>query len=96
MAADVAELLLDLVYGLEVGRTVESIPTHEQVLDNIAGDVAPRDVKPPHEVGEREAIEDNDHASGETFGQTRAEVHERGAFVCVLEWEKKAGDVPCT
>ena len=53
---DVANLLLDLSDGLEIGRTVEGITTHEQKFDQIPRDVAPGNVEPPREMRECKAI----------------------------------------
>ena len=65
-----------------------------------------RDVKPPREVGKREAIEDgddvchtvsgvDDNAGGETYARARVGERGRGAFVWVPVWEKRVGDAPC-
>ena len=53
---DVANLLLDLSDGLEIGRTVEGVTTHEQEFDQIPRDVAPSDVEPPREMRECKAV----------------------------------------
>jgi hypothetical protein len=53
---DVANLLLDLSNGLEIGRTVEGVSTHEQKFDQIPCDVAPGDVEPPREMRECKAV----------------------------------------
>ena len=85
---------------------VENVSAHEQELDQIAGDVTPRDVKPSREVGEREAIGDgddvchtvsgvDDHVGGGTSQWTCADAQARDGFACVLESQKKAGNVPC-
>jgi len=53
---DVANLLLDLSDGLEIGRTVEGVTTHEQEFDQIPRDIAPGDVEPSREMRECEAV----------------------------------------
>ena len=53
---DVAELLLDFSHGLEISRTVESVTSHEQKLDQISRDVSSGDIKTPREVGQRKAV----------------------------------------
>ena len=86
---DVANLLLDLSDGLEIGRTVEGVTTHEQKFDQIPRDVAPGDVEPPREMGEckalvyrhdvRHAVARVDHdASRQTCVSTRSATNTRG------------------
>jgi hypothetical protein len=86
---DVANLLLDLSDGLEIGRTVEGVTTHEQKFDQIPRDVAPGDVEAPREMREckaivyrhnvRHAIARIDHDAGrQTFGSPRSPTNTRG------------------
>jgi hypothetical protein len=53
---DVANLLLYLSDGLEIGRTVEGVTTHEQKFDQIPRDVAPGDIEPPRKMRECKAV----------------------------------------
>jgi hypothetical protein len=53
---DIANLFLNLSDGLEIGRTVEGITTHEQEFDQIPRDVAPGDVESPCEMRKCKAV----------------------------------------
>ncbi len=81
---DVAELLLHLPDGLEIGCAVKGVPTHEQKFDQIPRDVAPGDVEPPCKMRERKAIVyryDVRHAIPRIDHDTS-----RQAYVCVASF----------
>ena len=52
VVGDVAELLLDLAYRLEISRSVEGIPTTEQQCDQVSGYVSACDIEAPGQVVE--------------------------------------------
>ena len=57
---DIAEFLLDLSNGLKVGCAVEGVSTHEEKLDQIAGDVSSCNVQSAGEVREGKSVVDGD------------------------------------
>lgn len=62
-APDVAQLLLDLADGLEVGGSVEGVATHEEEFDEVAGDITTSNVQSPCQMRECEAVVYGDNVS---------------------------------
>jgi hypothetical protein len=60
---DIAELLLDVSDGLEVGGTVEGISTHEEKLDQVPCYVSSGDIQSASEVRECEPVVNGDDVS---------------------------------
>lgn len=79
----VAELLLDLAHGLEVGGTVQSITATEQEGDEVTGDITTGDIKSANVVVKDCRFVDgdnvgdtvtgvNDHTTAETCGMRKS------------------------
>lgn len=62
---DVAQLLLDLAHGLEVGRAVEGVTAAEEKGDQVAGDVATSNVQSVDVV-----VQDGGFIDGDNVGDT--------------------------
>jgi len=58
IVADVAELLLDLTDGLEIGGSVEDVAAEQQQLDQITSDIATGDIETSGQVGQRKTFVD--------------------------------------
>lgn len=80
VVGDVAQLLLDLADGFEIGCAVEGVAAAEEQLDQIAGDVAASYVEAFCEV-----VEDDGFVDGDDVGDAVARVDDyTGAEACVL------------
>lgn len=75
----IAELLLDLAHGFEIGGTVQGITATEQEGDEVTGDITTGDIKPANVVVKNCGFVDgdnvgdtvtgvNDHTTAETCG----------------------------
>lgn len=68
VVGDVAELLLDLSDGFEVGGSVESVTATEEEGDEVAGDVPAGDVESASEVVEDGGFVDGDNVRDAVSG----------------------------
>ena len=53
---NIAQLLLDLSYSLEIGRSIECISSHKEKLDQVSCNVATSDIQPPCQMRKSKAI----------------------------------------
>jgi hypothetical protein len=68
---NVTELLLNLAHGLEVGRTVQRVTAAEEKSDQIAGDIATRNIQSTDVV-----VKNGRFIHGNDVGDTITRVHD--------------------